>query len=357
MISDFTSSNNILNRNDTITFNVSLSQNDSIVVGYMGIYTYSYYNSKQTINKTLNFTYNEFNYLNKSQINETDPSGYGIMYILANSTTNYLNPRSPRILFQIVNNDPKIIDSTSTCDGKILSSTQNEDGAFIDYISSRQGSSVGFDIYTEDIEDNSSNIRVSVNLLICFIINDTIVPIVPHIHEVAEFSFSSGCHSGSFVIPYSMAYSSIEGTKRISTFANYRNGYVGLFIITIIDSEGGVDDFYLLIFIEPGVNIELIIYIIIIAIISLMAITMVVLYVRSRRKSREPRRTPYNRGDYYHPSSSYEYNGEEEHYSEGMYSQGSEIPMSGGISCPHCGEIIDVPKKFCPHCGKSVLFK
>ncbi|MFX1273572.1 MAG: S8 family serine peptidase [Promethearchaeota archaeon] len=354
-INSFKTSVNELNKGNYINLNSTLSHTNCDVDGFMSIYTYSYYNRKQTINRTLSFENNTLKYSNRTQILNSDPSGYGIVYLIANSSNNYINSRSPRIVFKILNYYPKIINSTSTCNGNSIISYQDEEGNFIDYISSTQGSSVSFNIFTSDIEDNSENIRVSVNLVICFIDNGFIIPIEPSSYEVMELSYSNGQHSGSFIIPTTMEYNSIEGTKMISTVATYYDGYIGLFILTIFDSEGGTDDFYLLVAINPEVS-NLLPLIIFIVIFSVIGGIIIFLFIRSRMASRHVIQSRYDQ-DYHRPSPDEEYETESDYYSERISSQEQGAFQGSGYFCPVCGKHVDVPKKFCPHCGQSVTFE
>jgi len=353
-----------VNRGDSIDLDSTLSLSSCIVNGYMSIYSYSFYNSKQTINKTLVFTNNSKNYNCHFSILNNDTSGYAITYIVPESTYNYTNPYSPRVLFQINNNDPQISDANSTFDfgdgDYSFSSTRDGVGNLL-YFSSLQGSKIDFNVDVSDSEDdNGGEMRVFVNLLICALIDEGssayIVILPPSSYDVSELSFNSEEHAGSFIIPLTMEFSTISGNKPISTVANIYNDYIGLFYVTVYDSEGGTDDYYFIVVIDAATPpfdplIALIIFGIILA-ISLIVIVGILL--SSRGSSRRTTQSQYHQ-DYYYPSPEERQNYQSEYYSEKIPVQSSEFQQGSNYFCPFCGRSINVARKYCPHCGESLM--
>jgi hypothetical protein len=150
-----------------------------------------------------------------------------------------------------------------------------------------------------------------------------------------------------------MQYNSIQGLKEVSTVANGFNGYIGLFIVTIFDREGGSNDYILLVSIEPGLNLEWIVILIVIMFVSVAVGILILLYIKNKRTQRQTGGSPYYQ-PYYTSSSQEDYEKESLNYSEQGDDYQADMFQGGGTSCPHCGKYIDVPKKFCPHCGMAI---
>jgi len=106
-------------------------------------------------------------------------------------------------------------------------------------------------------DQNSSKMRVSVNLFIVSVSEDnTIVLINSKTFVLSELEYQPGSntHHGTFVIPYTMEFSSITGTKMLSTASQYDNdaqdGYLAILMITAFDSEGEYEDFLVVLLIQ-----------------------------------------------------------------------------------------------------------
>jgi len=332
------------------------------VEGYLSIYSYSFYNTKESVNKTLAFSYYSMpfsDYRNNFNPISTDPSGYAIYYIIP-SNLNYTNPNSPRYAFQVINNDPEILKATSKFNygGNSdinFDDTESDDGSFV--YSATQGNIFNFEVDVSDIEEtDKSNLRVFVNLFICSVTsNNFIMLISPKTIEVAELNYELLLSKfvGSFIIPDTMQYSSISGTKSISTAASFdtitNRGYLGILYITAYDSEGGYDDFIVILIISQRPIDYSLIIIIVISIIALIGVVSMILYYARRKKyPRVTQTQPSFQEYYYHPS----YDEQEEK----SYITPEPLSQLGQFYCPFCGQLVATPRKFCPHCGESLMF-
>ncbi len=336
------------------------------VNAYLSIYSYSFYNTKKTVNKTFSMTYNmPFSaYRYDFDPSLSDPSGVAIFYIISkNTATNYTNPYSPRFPFEVRNNPPTFIESSSfiTIDGQTtfaFDETYEGESSYLIPVS--QGSSLDFSVAAADsvsYEDiNSANMRISVNLFIVSTTVDGYINIIyPRSLPLKELSYQSGTnsHQGTFVIPYTIAYNSISGIKYISTATNYDTstdeGYLAILLITLIDSEGGSEDFLILLSIRASLQLDLVLILIIVGlIIGIGAIVIITLVVKSRRSKRSAESSEYYPQDYYttpEQDTTYE--------TQPSGSQGYRI----GFYCPYCGYNIGSPKNFCPNCGKTLYFE
>jgi hypothetical protein len=332
----------------------------------MSIYSYSFYNSKQTINKTLSFTENGMDYGSSILISDNDPSGYAITYIVPESLDNYIDPYSPRVLFEINNFNPEISDSESTFNygvGNVpFSDTRDEDTGGLYYFPSSQLTSVMFNVEASDSinEDDVSEMRVFVNILICAIISvdssSYIVLLPPSSFEVSELAFISNEHAGSLTIPLTMEFSTIGGNQPVSTVADYYNGYLGIFYITVYDSEGGSDEYYFLVAINaasPAFD-PIITFMIFMIIMAVSVIIIVGLILSQRGKQRTQPRSQYYQ-EYYYPTPEERANYPSEYYSEKIPVSPSEYQQQSPYFCPFCGKTIVSLKKYCPHCGESLI--
>ncbi|MCK4780568.1 MAG: hypothetical protein KAT57_10290, partial [Candidatus Lokiarchaeota archaeon] len=135
--------------------------------GYLSIYSYSFYNTKATVNETLTFSHSGSNYYSETfNAATSDPSGYAVLYLVP-MNSNYTASNSPRVFFRIINNPPEIIKESSTFDHGSFDSTESDDGSYV--YSATQGDTFDFAVDVEDTvayEDDNSNMRVFVNLFI-----------------------------------------------------------------------------------------------------------------------------------------------------------------------------------------------
>ncbi len=330
------------------------------VEGYLSIYSYSFYNTKESVNKTLAFNNYSFNnYRNNFNPISTDPSGYAIYYIIP-SNSNYTNPNSPRYSFTIINNNPEILKATSTFNygGKSdisFADTESDQGSNV--YSATQGNTFNFEVAVSDIEEtDKSNLRVFVNLFICSVTSDNYIMLIyPKTIEVAELHYQLLLNKfeGSFIIPDTMQYSSITGTKSISTAAgfdtNTNRGYLGILYITVYDSEGGYDDFIVILIISQRPIDYSLIIIIVVSIIALIGVVSTIVYYARRKKyPRVTRVQPSSQEYYYRPSY--------ERPEEQSYVTPEPLSQLGQFYCPFCGQLVTTRKKFCPHCGESLMF-
>ncbi|UCD00860.1 MAG: S8 family serine peptidase [Promethearchaeota archaeon] len=323
------------------------------IEGYLSIYSYSFYNNKKSVNKTLTFSHTGFNYYtNIFDPNIADPSGYAIYFIIP-INTNYTNPNSPRYTFQIINNPPEILKSSSTFNfgrGDIaFEDTETDEYSYFYQVS--QGTTFNFKVDVEDsvtYEDLNSDMRVFINLFIFYLTDQGIATlIVPSTYEVEElyYQLPTDKFEGTFTIPDSMRYNTITGEKLISTVSSYDTftdtGFIGILYMTVYDSEGEFEDFIIALLISERPIDPFMIIIIVISIIALIGIVGMSIYYARRKKY--PKVTQY----YYKPS----YEEPEERYI-------TPEPLSqlGQFYCPFCGNLIAQPKKFCPHCGESLAF-
>jgi len=364
-IKTFNSSASSVNRDNSIDLNSTLSLPSCTVNGYMSIYSYSFYNTKQTSNNTLAFSNNGNDYDSHVNISDNDPSGYAITYIVPESADNYINPYSWRVMFIINNNDPQISDSSSTFNyglGNVpFSDTRDEDTGGLLYFPSSQLATIRFNVDVNDPNENkTSEMRVFVNIFICAIItynfNNYIVLLPPSSYAVSELSVISDEHAGSFTIPLTMDFSTISGNTPVSTVANYYNGYLGVFYVTAYDSEGGSDEYYFLVSISPASPAfdPILAFIIFMIIMAVSLIVIVGLILSQRGKQRTPARSQYYQ-EYYYPTPEERQNYQSEYYSEKIPVSPSEFQQEGLYFCPFCGKNLKVLRKYCPHCGESLM--
>ena len=334
---------------------------NSSVNGFLSIYSYSFFNLEKSVNKTLSFSHdNSNNYEFKYDPQPSDPSGYAIFYVIP-SNENYTNPNSPRQSFQIRNNPPEILKTSSSFNfrGNVeitFDETETDDGSLV--YNANQGSVFDFFIDVQDsvfYEDSKSNMRVFINMFMASVTDDGfLIFILPRTNPVAELTYQSISegYEGLFVIPNSLEYSTLEGTKTVSTAPGFdfstNRGYLGVIYITVYDSEGGWVDFIIILdIIGNPVDLSYIVFIII-GIVAILAIVSMSLYF-SRRKR-------ISRITFAQPES-YDYDYQPYYESEEEYLTPEPLdPLGPSIYCPFCGFLVKTPKKFCPSCGESLMF-
>lgn len=351
---------------DSLDISATLDATSYNTDAFLSIYTYSFYNSKQTINKTLPLSRIGFVYYTSYNPNINDPSGYALTYIIPkNPSSNYINPTSPRLITNIINNAPEFNEENSS----IIIGNQifyfndthdSEDNPYI--IPATQGNKLDFVVQVSDSVDyedlNASKMRVLLSLFICSVNDGYLNLIFPETVPTTELTYQQlyDTHDGIFTIPKKISYSTLTGEKLISSRTNFDSnsytGYLALLIITVIDSDGGSDDF--IIVLQINQYIDLLLILILIGVFSLLGI--IILSVAIRRRKRKKAKSDFYTPEYYmrpaeevwEPSSSYEF--------QEIPPEEKEYQQTRTDYCPYCGYPIGTPKKFCPNCGKSLSF-
>ncbi|MHA2182119.1 MAG: hypothetical protein ACXAAH_11930, partial [Promethearchaeota archaeon] len=365
IIGNLSSSSTSITRANGQTINLIANLDKSTygsIDALLSIYSYSFFNSEKSVNKTLSLSHfgsNSYRTIFDPQTN--DPSGYAIFYVIA-SNENYSNPNSPRHSFQIVNNPPEILDTTSFFNfgGNLdvsFEETESDDGSLV--YTAPQTSIFNFFIDVQDsvfYEDGKSNMRVFVNMFMASVTDDGfLIFILPRTIGVAELSYqsSSAKYEGIFAIPNSLEYSTLDGTKAVTTAPGFNFitnlGYLGILFITVYDSEGGGDDFIIILHITGSPFDPSIFIFIFIAIIALIAISSILVYYRRRKRISRITLSKPEYQNYYYQSS---YDTQEEEY----ITPEPLDPSGTSIYCPFCGFLVRTPKKFCPSCGESLTF-
>jgi len=232
-----------------------------------------------------------------------------------------------------------------------LDETHTEDSLNVFSIS--QGSRLEFRINLTDSvayeDQDSSDMRLSVNIFLASISEDNyIFPIRPNTNIFSEMTSdsSSNTHAGSFVIPYTMEFSTITGTKQLSTASQYdtdsQDGYLAFLLITAFDSEGGSEDFLIVVLIQPTLPPDIFLILIIIGVVVAIALTLgIFMYLRKKRKPKLA--TP--------SESYYQYR-----YDDGSSPESYDYTQGFISYCPYCGYGLSTQQQFCPSCGKSLTF-
>ena len=144
-----------------------------------------------------------------------------------------------------------------------------------------------------------------------------------------------------------MQYSSIRGLESISTTSTYnfntKEGYLSIFILTIFDSDGGTDNFVIILSIQQGSQFDPLLLIIIISIVALVVLSIIIYSVRHRKK----KRNTFREQTWQNYVSPYSDSNDQEYFDEAQ---------KNFIYCPYCGHSIRLNTKFCPSCGKSLEF-
>ncbi|MBY9010246.1 MAG: S8 family serine peptidase [Candidatus Lokiarchaeota archaeon] len=342
---------------DSLNIDATLDNIAYNATAYLSMYPLTYYTESGTVNKTFPLSNTLFEYSYDYIPTSSDVPGYAIFYIVPfNPISNYYNPYSPRIVSLINNNPPEFIEESSiilidNSQSITFDETHDEDRLHVFTIS--QGSRLDFRINITDSvsyeDQNGSEMIVSVNIFIASLSEDkTIVPINPKTNIFSEmiYELSSNTHTGSFIIPYTMEFSTITGPKLLSTASQYdsvsQDGYLAFLLVTAFDSEGESEDFLIVVLIQPSLPIDLMLVLIIISVVVVIALILgVSMYLRKKRKSYLS--TP--------SESYYQY-----HYDNGSSPESDDYTRGLVTYCPYCGYGLATQQNFCPSCGKSLTF-
>jgi subtilisin family serine protease len=364
IIANLSSSKTSITRESSKSVNLTVSLDKPIngsIDAFLTIYSYSFFNSEKSVNKTLSFSnFTSKNYRNTFDPQTSDPSGYAVFYIIP-SNENYTNPNSPRHSFQIENNPPEILEASSFFNSGrnvdvTFEETESDDGSLV--YTATQSSVFNFFIDVEDsvnYEDSKSNMRVFINMFMASVTDDGyLIFIFPRTIEVAELGYQvfSQRYEGIFIIPNSFEYNTLEGTKTVSTAASFdfstNQGYLGVLFITVYDSEGGWDDFIIILhIIAKPIDFSFSIFVILAIVASIGIVSMAIYFRRRKKRQRITLTQPEYQDYYYRPF----YDRQEEYLTPEPLD-----PSDLSIYCPFCGFLVRTPKKFCPNCGESLTF-
>ncbi len=334
----------------------NLDDGNYLVNGYLTFYSYSFYNEKGTNSKQISFSNANNKYSANYLLTPTDTPGFGIAYIVPEETNEgYLNPFSPRIYSYILNYNPEInIKDSSFSFGNTgeIKFEDTFDNTSINVYPASQYTTFNFKVSAEEpvnFESDNKGLKVSVNLFLASISKDGFLSLlISESLPNAELMYddTSNLHLGSLVIPETMDFNTIEGTKAISTVTSNSNDYIGLLMISVRDTEGGfsTDPFIIVISIEQGIS-PITTLTIVLIVLGILGVTIIFIVLRSIRKKRKIRGTPPF--SYRTPS--------ETTSGIGQLKQPESV-LKEAYYCPHCGQLISTPKKFCPNCGKSLKF-
>ncbi|MFX0180038.1 MAG: S8 family serine peptidase [Candidatus Hodarchaeota archaeon] len=352
-----------------LSITAQLDQSNYDVTAYMSLYsfgvdyydpfylfTHPLYNSRKTLNKTLNFNNvpPSTTYTTNYSPTMNDPAGFAVIYLLPkNITSNYYNPFSQRLRSSILNEPPEFDEFNSTFTIASTEITFDESVGYMYQV--KQGATINFKIDTYDSvlyeDQDSSNMHVFVNFFICTIAqiggDSYVLPIFPNVFPLTELTYqsTSNTHQGSYVIPYDISYSTISGTKSISTVTDFNQityeGYLAVLWITVIDSDGGTNQFIIPLSIQPGpIPFDLIFALIIALIIIVISTIVLIIVLKKKKKSRLKKVSTEAPDEYYQPYTPQEYK-----------------PYQPLAYCPYCGFKLGTFRNFCPNCGKPLQFK
>ncbi|MBY9005263.1 MAG: S8 family serine peptidase [Candidatus Lokiarchaeota archaeon] len=322
---------------------------------YISLYSYGFQNQEETINESITMMNSVGTIYSNTFIIPTISSGYGIFYVTP-SNENYTASYAPRHFFRIRNLAPVISESQSYFQIGNGVSTRLSDtviGNSILLQQATQGNTISFEIQASDPEiggDSQSDLRLSVSFFLTAISesvdgSSSIWPLFPNSFITTELVYNSSMHMGSFIIPNSMEFSTINGAKSITTApSDQPNNYISIIYINVVDKEGAATDdpFIIAFMIKP--TDTMIMAIIVIAIIGGIFAFAVVLYLLRRRKLK-PENSGYRQYDDF--NNSYV----EENVDETSINQ---IDLK---FCPFCGVKTSGSYNFCLICGKKFEFE
>ncbi|TXT62579.1 MAG: hypothetical protein BAJALOKI1v1_900009 [Promethearchaeota archaeon] len=364
-------SDDIVGKGDTLTLEAEMDDSGyQDFDSYLSLYSYRFHNLEKTINQThkLSNSILPITTYDKEITLPNEPSGYGIFYVIP-TNQNYTAANSPRKSFQVTNIAPDISLATSSFSSFFSGSStfaNTQSGPFILIQQFYQGDTINFQVDATDPAGDESDLQVSINLFIAALSepedgSSTIILIPPasFVEKKLSYNSLSGKYTGSFTMPYSMLFQSIEGTKLISTDTGmFATDYISILYFDVLDSEGTsmIEPFIIagtltinltmLDLLNPPTAeestwIPIIIGLLIIGgVIGLLAVIYTL-----RKKNILPESIDEK------PKAGEEYGT--------IYDdqpKNSESPSKSQFYCPFCGKGLDTPKYYCPRCGEKLDF-
>ena len=326
---------------------INLNKIDCNLTAYMGIHPISFFNSGKAINKTLGFQeISEKTYKSTFIPNSADTAGYAFFYLIPRAPSNYTNTNSDRLYFKIENNSPKINTSLSYFGAlNKFEDTQENDSLLVQDLFIL--TNYEFHITANesvDYEDNNSEFRVFINFFMVTVSTDGIISLMyPSDFAYLELNYDQNLmnYGGAFQIPASMNYTSFNATVQKSVLTSIYEPYYGLFYITIVDTEGGSDDFFIVMELGDS-RIDPYLIIAIIIIVGVIA-GIIILFLILSRKSRYYEREPSVPSNEYGP------------YQSSYNDYASRVDSAINYKfCPFCGQMISKGDSNCRFCGRDI---
>ncbi|HMF32957.1 MAG TPA: S8 family serine peptidase, partial [Candidatus Lokiarchaeia archaeon] len=360
-----------LDASGQLTLYLQNSSSASTVQVFGGSVAISVFNGKKQYSFSQGSSYIPASGNYETQMNARgETSGLYAYFYEVNSSTGYSNIYSNRTAFIVVNFDPIINKTGSFFDDTSFDSMESGNSLIVQSVA--QLDTVSFEVAANDgaaYEDDPSNLTGIVAFFPAYVLNDTIGVIIGdgQLPEVSlVFDPASGTLQGSFQIPQTLTFN--LGNKNVTRDTTTNSTYYALFEVAVRDSEGGMDDYNIILQVTSG-GIDWTPFIILILIAVAVVVVIFILYKRKQRQTQPAYLSPYESGRTSYPGEGPQWTnasgtppGGFDYDSERL---GPRPPPGGGQPgvgsqsslkkfCPYCGQPISISAQFCPFCGKTL---
>ncbi|MHA1871275.1 MAG: S8 family serine peptidase [Promethearchaeota archaeon] len=323
---------------------------------YGTLTTSSIYSNKSAANYNLSLAYNPLHadFEGDFSINDSVPAGYLVYYPLGNKS-NFINFKCPRGVFTILNYDPQIDKLHSYFNNILFNDTITEDSYYIQQINTATPAS--FIIKAKEkvtYEDMSGQLTGSIIYLVAASASGILMPIYPNSIPFTKLSYTmtTDTFNGQIQIPSQLPFESLKsGSINVTQQSPSDLSYFSLLWITIRDSDGGSDDFLVILYVTVSNNIGggISDYLPIIIILGAILALTIFLILRSRHA---PKNDFYDEGLYY-TDDGRGYSGDN-NYTDYYQEDQNEMATGGWKYCFNCGQKVPQDARFCPNCGQEL---
>ncbi len=260
-----------------------------------------------------------------------EPSGLFVFFAIASSSSNFTNFEVSRSLFRIENHNPKIIEEDSYFNTIPFEDTRTETSLYILSVSNNRGLDLTVKVEeTISYEDNPEDLYVISYYTAAASAGSTFDLIYPNSIPTSILDYNSVLEQfeGQFEIPSRLYFSGASGLVEVSQQSQSPEKiiYFSVLWITVRDTDGGSEDYLILMFVNVVFEwVDLLEYLpIIITVLAIIGIAVAILIIVKKRRQTRISQSPYS-----------------EMHSVTAY-------------CMYCGKQINTNYLVCPYCGKTL---
>jgi len=298
---------------------------------YGSLTTESFYSENTIQEYIIGLSPSGIQYSHTFTISGDESSGLFVFFATASSSNNFTNFEVTRSLFRIENHIPEINEEDSYFNTIPFEDTRTETSMYI--LSASNNRDLDLTVKVEELigyEDNPEDLYVISYYTAAASAGSTFDIIYPNSIPTSILTYNSDLEQfeGQFDIPSRLYFSGASGSVEVSQQSKYPEDiiYFSVLWLTIRDSDGGTEDYLILMYVNVVFDwADLLEYLpIIITVLALMGIAVTIFVIAKKRRKKRISHSPYH-----------------EIRSEKAY-------------CMYCGKQISTTYLVCPHCGKQL---
>ncbi len=281
-----------------------------------------------------NMTQAGMQYTHTFSISGNEHSGLFVFFTVASSLNNFTSFEVTRSLFRITNHIPEIDEENSFFNTIPFEDTRTDTLFYFQQVSNLGEIDLSVKVNeTISYEDDPEDLYIISYYTAATSVSSSFDILYPNTIPTSILSYNNDLQQfkGQFKIPTRLEFYSVKGSTEVSQQSIVsENGqelrYFSTLWITVRDSDGGVEDYLILLYVNIVFDwVNLLEYLpILLVILAVIAITITVVVVLTKRRQKS------------------------------MFLAQNSANFVKKIYCMHCGRQIDSSYLVCPYCGKEL---